>query len=183
MGGQQVLGSYIPTASNIKEFENRRLQWKADNWYKIQHLPDEVQDQVSYMAARYPNRMAIPTSITADPSLTGSTIRGQFKAYNQYPNNPLTQTSHVTYDPFSGAIPTTLGHETQHAVDLQRKGVGFFATDKPRNTMTYDEYANLPDEKRAFQAGATAGNSYKKYEDILYNKQLTDWFQNNPEKK
>lgn len=161
----------IPTLENLDKFNAIR---KAIAQALPEDLPQQAKNALSYMAVRYPKRMQSARAIIGENM--GPGFGGSYQA------STSGQKGTVYYNPNQKSMSDIVGslaHETQHSVDVNRKGVDFLAEGIPnmlglkflpkldRNRLPIEQYKALPSEANAYQAGDTAKASFAKYLDLL----------------
>ncbi len=179
----------IPTPENLDRFDAMKGAIKNVLMKSSPSMTSEAAEALAFHAARYPNRTNLASSIRVNPDLpidTGGLTSvldppqsgldktiDNIKAFFGHTSRPsITPRMDIQINPNQNSISDivdTLGHETQHAVDVSRKGSPFVKDTINRNinnmmdTLGMDNYANLPSERPAYQAGSTAARAYQNY--------------------
>lgn len=203
VGPQQPVSgeAMIPRPGNLEKFNSIKEAIASVLAKSPQKLSPDAIEAMSYMGARYPNRMQTAQSIRpADlPAWNGGYFGHPTKSLDLGPLTKLLDIKvsdpaakgHVRFNQgfdLEGMIQS-LGHETQHSTDYQRKGPEFLLKGRGMNQVkdiidnlmgrprNVERYMQLPSEIPAYQAGRTAVEGYKKYDamglDDVYNKHIS----------
>lgn len=193
VGNSDAKLGMIPTVDNLDRFESMKGAIKSQ--LLKQGYSPEGAEAMSFMGARYPQRMSNNINAITENSSLPDDVAGQVSTLPAKGQNPVTyalkrgitkmiggtpsapEPSSFTIDlnP-NGATPTdltsTLAHETQHALDVNRNGALSVSQPMTRGVQGAMEsaglgdafpYTSIPSEARAYKAGDTAAAAYQKY--------------------
>lgn len=182
--GEPVLEGMIPTKGNLEEFDSRRAALMKQLIGLDAHTP-EAMNALSYLGARYPNRMTtadngIFPSYNLPDSTRGTMQRG---ILSDTKGNPVPSSTpdllSIKYNPLAqgmvskntgvGELVNTIAHETQHTVDASRWPADKWVVGRA------GEYTDRQIEIRARQAGDTALQGYLKYKGLTEAQTKPNW--------
>lgn len=182
--------SMIPTAANLDRF-NAIKGALASGLRRTGRHGSEAIEALSYMGARYPNRMNTATGISPQVGEYKGAIDVPYdflgvKVTNANNRNlPPGKAGPIVYNPEAiGSLHDligTFGHETQHGVDSVRRGYQYLQKGRTMQRLMEGlglehlyPYKAIPSEGRAYQAGDTAAQGYDKYQELLLNDPMLD---------